>query len=170
VDTTELGAPGRAQIDRQFAELLQELRAGQTGVQLLFGFLLAIPFTAKYGLLDATVHHVFTLTVALATLALTFLMSPVLAHRLTFRRKVRPQLIQVSHYCALVGMYLLSGAVLGAVYVVASVAVPGQRAQPWLMVTCASGLVLAWVVLPLLLRNVRRGDGLASEGKDLAPL
>lgn len=151
------GAPdGRGQMARQFAELLQELRVGQTGVQLLFGFLLAIPFTAAYARLDHEVHEVFVLTVATATLALTSLMSPVLMHRLSFRRKIRPRIIAVSHYCALVGMYLLMAAVCGAVYVVSSVAVPAARTQPFLLAVCGAGLVLAWVVIPLTVRESGR--------------
>ena len=143
----------RSQMDRQFAELLQELRVGQTGVQLLFGFLLTIPFTTRYAELRSDVHRVFAVTLMFATLALTSLMAPVLFHRVTFRRKIRPKIIKVSHYSALAGMYLLMAAILGAVYVVASVAVPGSRSLPWLLAVCALGLTTLWVVIPLVLRE-----------------
>jgi hypothetical protein len=155
---TEVRNDGRAQMDRQFGELLQELRVGQTGVQLLFGFLLAIPFQTRYGSLSPGMHLVFSATVVLATLSLACLMTPVLLHRWSFRRHVRPTIINVSHYAALVGLYLLLLAVVGAVSVVASIAVPGTSVGPWLVGLCAAGLVGLWVVGPLLLRETAQPE------------
>ncbi len=141
----------RSQMDRQFAELLQELRVGQTGVQLLFGFLLAIPFQQGYGKLSHALQLVFSVTVVVATLSLACLMAPVLLHRWSFHRHIRPAVISISHRSALAGMYLLLLAVLGAVSVVASVAGPDD-AVPWMVGVCAAGLVGLWVIAPLLLR------------------
>ena len=148
----------RAQMDRQFAELLQELRVGQTGVQLLFGFLLAIPFQSRYSLLSANMHLIFSLAVVLATGALACLMAPVLLHRWSFRRHIRPTIIDVSHHLALAGLYLLLLAILGAVSVVASIAAPDTSAGPWMVGLCAAGLVGLWVVAPVILRETTKPE------------
>ena len=155
LDRTDPSPPGDAahKVDRQLAELLQEIRVGQTGVQLLFGFLLAIPFTNVYAHLSTAIHYTFAVTVALATLALACLMSPVLVHRLAFHRRIRPTVIRASHYSAIAGMYLLMGAILGSVAVVASLAVPGVATALWLLPVCGAGLILLWIVVPLAIRD-----------------
>lgn len=153
-------------IDRQFAELLQEIRVGQTGVQLLFGFLLTIPFTNGYSRLSVAVQYTYAVTVVLATLALTCLMSPVLVHRMAFHRRIRPAVIRASHYSAIMGMYLLMGAIVGSVTVVAALAVPGARSASWIIPICVVGLVAFWIVLPLAIREQGNDPGPAASVAD----
>ncbi|TAK70024.1 MAG: hypothetical protein EPO13_03340 [Actinomycetota bacterium] len=142
----------RQRLDRQFGELLQELRVAQTGVQLLFGFLLLLPFSAGSNRLVDTDHILYALTLVTSTAALGFLMSPVLVHRALFQRKRRPELVVVSHWLAVVGLLLLMVSVLCAVALVARVALGTSGSTPWIIGGCVVIVVGLWVVLPLALR------------------
>jgi hypothetical protein len=154
-DRSPTGDAAKA-VDRQLAELLQEIRVGQTGVQLLFGFLLTIPFTNVYVHLSSAMHYTYAATVALATLALGCLMSPVLVHRMAFHRRIRPAVVRASHYSAIAGMYLLMASILGSVTVVSALAVPGRHPGRWLIPVCGIGLILLWIVVPFAIRE--RGE------------
>src|SRR5262245_48883411 len=81
-----------ARLDRNFAELLQELRVSQTGVQILFAFLLSIAFQQRFqDLTDAQLRH-YLATLISAALAAVFLIAPVPIHRLLFRLRLKEEL------------------------------------------------------------------------------
>ena len=90
--------------DRNLAELLQELRVAGLGIQVLFGFLLAMPFAARFSALSANQRHLYTATLFLAAVATALLSGPVAYHRLVFRRHEKPQLIAASNAVALGGL------------------------------------------------------------------
>ena len=73
-------------LDRNWLSLLQELRVVQTGVQLLTGFLLTLPFQQRFETLDTTMRVVYLVTVGCSVGATVLLESPVAMHRLLFRR------------------------------------------------------------------------------------
>jgi hypothetical protein len=73
-------------VDRNLGELLQELRVAGLGVQVLFGFLLSLPFTARFARLNAGQRGLYLASLALAALATALLVGPVAYHRLVFRR------------------------------------------------------------------------------------
>src|ERR1700754_1671970 len=77
--------------DRNFAELLQELRVTQTGVQILFAFLLTLAFAARFPSLDDTQRGVYVGTLLLAVLATALFLAPAALHRSLFRRHAKPQ-------------------------------------------------------------------------------
>ena len=95
------------QMDRNFVELLQELRVLQTGTQILAGFLLTLPFQSRYT--DLSDYHValFLTAVSLAFLTTIFLVGPVSIHRVLFRRHRKADLVQVSHTLARLGLVTL---------------------------------------------------------------
>src|SRR4051795_1046016 len=105
-------------LDRNWADLLQELRVLQTGVQLLTGFLLTLPFQSRFDQLSTLQSVVYLLTVSLAVAATGCLIAPVSLHRILFRRHARAVLVMKSHRLAVVGMLLLAGAIIGAVLLV----------------------------------------------------
>ena len=74
-------------LDRNLAELLQELRVAFTGVQILFGFLLSLSFTQRFQELDDFGLTVYTVTLLTTALATVLLIAPVSFHRLVFRRR-----------------------------------------------------------------------------------
>ena len=110
-------------LDRNFVELLQELRVAQTGVQILFAFLLGLAFTARFTALDPVQLTVYVVTLVLSASAAALLIAPVTYHRLVFRRRLKAELVQVTHRYALIGLVLLLAALLGSVQLAASLVI-----------------------------------------------
>ena len=102
-------------LDRNWADLLQELRVVQTGVQLLTGFLLTLPFQTRFEQLSAYERTIYLITVALSVAATGFLIAPVSLHRILFRRHARELMVTVSHRLAIVCLVLLGAAIVGVV-------------------------------------------------------
>lgn len=97
-------------MDRNWGEILQELRITQSGTQILTGFLLAIAFQPKFGDLDAFQHAAYLVLVVLAGLTTTMGLAPVLLHRELFRRKMKDTVVRVADIflrCALAGVGLV---------------------------------------------------------------
>src|SRR2546429_1840116 len=87
--------------DRNLAELLQELRVAGLGVQVLFGFLLAMPFSNLFATLDPEQHRLYVVDLLLAALATALLTGPVAYHRIVFRRHQKHDLLRVANVMAL---------------------------------------------------------------------
>lgn len=139
-------------LDRNWASLLQELRVVQTGVQLLTGFLLTLPFQQRFDILDDDMRLVYLATVACSVASTVLLTAPVGMHRLLFRRHRMSVLVSAAHGCAYAGLLLL-GAALTGVTVVVFDAVAGRTAA----IVAGSCALLAfavfWLALPLVLRS-----------------
>lgn len=90
--------------DRNFVELLQELRVAQTGVQILFAFLLTLSFTERFTRLDDVQRGVYVATLLASALTAALLVAPVAAHRLAFQRGQKPDLVRVGHLLALAAL------------------------------------------------------------------
>lgn len=138
-------------LDRNWSSLLQELRVVQTGVQVLTGFLLTLPFQSRFDRLDDSIEVVYLATVACSVGATVLLVAPVALHRLLFRRHRLKTLVSVAHRSAYAGMLLLGAALAGAVVVIFD-AVAGTTAGIVAGVCTALALVSFWVALPLWLR------------------
>ncbi len=139
-------------LDRNWASLLQELRVVQTGVQLLTGFLLTLPFQQRFGILDHAMEVVYLATVSAAVLSTALLIAPVAMHRLLFRRHRVGELVTAAHRCAYAGLLLLGVAVTGMTVIIFE-AVAGRVAA-----LMAGGCALVvfgafWLVLPLSMRT-----------------
>jgi hypothetical protein len=143
-------------LDRNWAELLQELRVVQTGVQLLTGFLLTLPFQQRFQSLGTGERHLYLTVVALAGGATLLLIAPVTMHRLLFRQHERQALVAAAHWCALLGSLLLAAALVGVNGLVFDVVV-GSSAATW-AAAVASGLTISlWAVVPVVMRVVLSG-------------
>ena len=137
-------------IDRNFLELLQELRVAQTGVQILFAFLLGLAFTARFRELDAVQQLVYVATLVTSAAAAALLIAPVMYHRLVFRRRLKEHLVAVTHRYAMVGLTLMLLALVGSVHLAASLVL-----GPWsalLAATIAAVFVAVWFGVPLVHR------------------
>jgi hypothetical protein len=141
-------------LDRNFDELLQELRVSQTGVQILFAFLLGVSFTQSFRQADSFVHIVYSVTLLLCALATALFIGPVALHRMLFGLGSKGELVKVSSRLALGGLYALLLAITGAVLL----ALDDPLGRP-IALTLAGGafvvLVGLWVVLPARLRAQR---------------
>ncbi|MBZ4307332.1 DUF6328 family protein, partial [Mycobacterium tuberculosis] len=82
----------------------QELRVLLTSVHILFGFLLALTFSARFGALDGFQHGVFVVTLLAAALSSALLVAPVAAHRVLFRRGRKRELVTAGHRAASAGV------------------------------------------------------------------
>ena len=119
----------------------------QTGVQLLTGFLLTLPFQARFEQLGGYEQAVYLITVALSVAATGFLIAPVSLHRTLFRRHARELMVTVSHRLAIVGLVLLGAAIVGVVLLIFDV-VAGTTAG---IIAAGAALVLLvalWAGLP----------------------
>lgn len=141
-------------LDRNWSSLLQELRVTQTGVQLLTGFLLTLPFQQRFTMLDGTMRTVYLITVACSLGATILLVAPVGMHRVLFRRHRLEAIVSASHTCAIAGLILL-GMALAGVGVVVFDTVMG-RTGAWIAGGCTlAAFVVLWFLVPLPLRRRR---------------
>ena len=139
-------------LDRNWSGLLQELRVAQTGVQLLTGFLLTLPFQQRFTQLDDVMRTVYLVTVACSIGATVLLVAPVSMHRLLFRRHRLKTVVSAAHSYAMVGMVLL-GVALAGVAVVIFDTVAG-RTEAWVAGGCTLlALAAFWYLMPLLGRG-----------------
>jgi membrane associated rhomboid family serine protease len=144
--------------DRNFTELLQELRVAQTGVQILFAFQLTLAFSDHFGKISAEDRVVYLGTLIATALSTSCLIAPVSHHRILFRRRRKQELVDQASRLALAGLTFLLFAVIGSVYLIFDVVLGTGLAA---VIAGALGLwfLFVWYVQPLwqLVRLQRRG-------------
>jgi uncharacterized protein DUF6328 len=151
------GRPGETEAerdDRNLIELLQELRVAGLGVQVLFGFLLAIPFTNKFVDLNHAQRGLYVVSLLLAAISTALLLAPVAYHRLVFRQQRKEQLVKDANILAILGLAAVGLAISASVLLVVSYVEPG------LIVTIVTVFIVClfavlWFVLPLARRRTR---------------
>ena len=149
-DSREESAAQRA--DRNLGELLQELRVAGLGVQVLFGFLLSLPFTNRFAQLSAAQRDLYLAALVLAAVATALLVGPVAYHRLVFRRGQKERLVRAASLMAIGGLAAVALAVSAAVLLVSSYVGGGPAAC--LITAFVVGLFgLLWFVFPLARRR-----------------
>ncbi|MFZ0140929.1 MAG: DUF6328 family protein [Aeromicrobium sp.] len=137
----------RERMDRNWTELLQELRVAQTGVQILTAFLLTLPFQPAFKELSDSRTHVYVGVLLSAMTAMLMLLTPVAMHRAVFRRGLKPWLVQTANVITRAGLVLLVAANVGAVWLVmdAVVGIAGASTAAGVL----AGLVtVGWLVVP----------------------
>ena len=137
--------------DRNFTELLQELRVAQTGVQILFAFLLTLPFTNRFGQVSDLDKAVYVITLIAAATATALLIAPVSDHRQVFRQGRKPELVRMASTLAQAGLGALLVAIIGAVFLVLDV-VAGLGWATALVVVITVLYLALWYMLPKLIR------------------
>ncbi|MFD9304803.1 DUF6328 family protein [Streptomyces sp. NPDC060048] len=134
--------------DRQWQELIQEIRVAQTGVQILFGFLLTVVFTPVFAGLPQTEKTIYIVTVVLGSLATGALIGPVAFHRLVTGRRIKPEAVAWASRLTGVGLVLLLATCTAALFLVLRVATHDSLV-PWLVGGVLAWYLLCWFVLPL---------------------
>lgn len=144
-------------LDRQFGDLLQELRVMQTGIQVLFAFLLGLPFTQRFGQLDSGQRELYFATLLTAGAAVVALLAPSAWHRALFAQRDKAHLVMVSHRFAIAGLLFVAVSICGVVALIATFIYPGRTAA---IATGASLLAFfaLWLVLPLWRRIAHAGE------------
>jgi hypothetical protein len=140
--------PGERRRDRQMIELLNELRVAIPGVQILFGFLLTVPFADGFSRVTAFQRDLFYVTLVLVACSTACLIAPSAAHRLLFHRGQRPWLVENANRMLIAGLVLLSLALVCAVLLITDVLYdsPAMLAVPAAVLALIVGL---WFILPL---------------------
>ena len=134
--------------DRNLAELLQELRVAGLGVQVLFGFLLSLPFTTVFKQLSGGERDLYLACLILAAVATALLLGPVAYHRLVFRQGEKENLVRSANIMAILGLITVGLAVSASVLLVtAFVAGYGTGSVIAVLVLAMFGLL--WFAFPL---------------------
>jgi hypothetical protein len=138
-------------------ELLQELRVAGLGVQVLFGFLLAIPFSNRFTKLTAGQRDLYLACLMLSALSTALLVGPVAYHRLVFRRQLKGPLINAANRMAIAGLITVALAVCITVLLLFSFV---TSLTPAVVITVLLAGVFAglWFALPLSRRGSREGS------------
>jgi len=113
---------------RNMLELLQELRVAQTGVQILFAFLLSLSFTDRFDRIDDIQRWTYVVTLLLSVLTAGLLVAPAAAHRSTFRRGAKVGTVLLGHRLFVLGLVTLALTLTGAVLLVLEVIAPAVAA------------------------------------------
>ncbi len=146
------GETATERLDRNFGQLLQELRVLQTGVQLLTGLLLILPFQDGFEDLGGAERGIYLAAVAFAMAATVVLVAPVSWHRVLFRRRRLEEIVTAAHHCALAGLLLL-GLALTAVVVLIVAAVIGMAAAVLTGIVTGLLFLTVWLLVPLRYRR-----------------
>lgn len=150
---------------RNFADLLQELRVAQTGVQILFAFLLTLPFSSGFARATEFQKNTYVVALLSSAAAAALTISPVAVHRALFRKGRKPQLVRHAHHMAGVGLAFLLVAMVSAVLLVTDVVLSRPVAFLLSGLTAIWFLTL-WAVLPLWHRGE---DEIDDEHEDHGP-
>lgn len=137
---------------RNFADLLQELRVAQTGVQILFAFLLTLPFSNGFTRTSEFQRDVYILALLSAAAATAMIISPVAFHRALFRQGRKPELVRFAHRMATGGLAFMLVAMVSAVLLIADFVLDTGIA---VVLTVITGLwfLTFWMILPFVRRN-----------------
>jgi uncharacterized protein DUF6328 len=142
------GGEEQSRLDRELEEMLQELRVALPGVQVLFAFLLTVPFSQGFSDLDPTQEKVYFAAVLFAAATIAFLITPTAYHRIQFRRYDKEKMVRISNRLTLAGLAFLAVALVCTLNVVTSFVVGGSWTR---VVTVAAALLFGglWFGLPL---------------------
>ena len=138
----------KERVDRELIELLNELRVALPGVQVLFAFLLVVPFSQRFDVLSASDRRVYFAAVLGSAAASAFLIAPSAHHRLRFRSGAKERMLKVANALAIAGMVALAFSMGCVVYVISAVLHSATTAAVVAGLVTA-GIVALWFVLPL---------------------
>jgi uncharacterized protein DUF6328 len=140
-------------LDRNLQELLSELRVGVTGVQVLFAFLLVVPFNSGFVHIGPFQRAVYFVTLLLAALAAACMLAPAAHHRILFRCDDKEHIVFVSNRLMIAGLSFLALAMCGSLLLVAT-KLFGVGTGTITVAIAAGGFLVLWFVLPVM-RKVR---------------
>jgi len=145
-------------LDRNLLELLNELRVALPGVQVLFAFLLVVPFNQRFVDTTGPQRLLYFAVLALTAASSVFLIAPSFHHRLQFRRQAKEEIVLVGNTLALIGLTLLALAMTGVVLLVTGFLFGGVAATA-ATVAVAVLYAVVWYALPLRSRHRRARPG-----------
>jgi hypothetical protein len=135
-------------LDRNLTELLTELRVALPGVQVLFAFLLTVPFTQRFAVLADYQEDVYYGTLICAAAATAFMIAPTAHHRIEFRQKDKRHIVFLANRFAIIGLSFLALAMTGVVLLITDVIFGGLATAIGTSVT-ALAFAYLWYVMPV---------------------
>ncbi|KAK1186525.1 DUF6328 family protein [Streptomyces sp. NBS 14/10] len=145
------------QADRKWAELLQEVRVTQTGMQILFAFLLTVAFTPRFQSLGHADRTIYVVTVLLGAAATGALIAPVSLHRIVTGRRLKPETVHIAARFTVAGLVLLLCTVVSALLLILRVVVADVTAA-WVTVAALVWFVSCWIAPAVWLCHRHRKD------------
>ena len=138
--------------DRNFADLLQELRVAQTGVQILFAFLLTLPFSSGFPKVTGFQKDTYVVALISAAFATAMIISPVAFHRALFRQGRKPELVRYAHRMATGGLACMLVSMVSSVLLITDYLL---SIWPAVILTVITGVwfLTFWAFLPFARRN-----------------
>ncbi|MFI5491722.1 DUF6328 family protein [Actinoplanes sp. NPDC051859] len=152
--------------DRNFSDLLQELRVAQTGVQILFAFLLTLPFSSGFPNVTAFQKDTYVVALIAAAFATAMIISPVAFHRALFRQGRKPELVRYAHRMATGGLAFMLIAMVSSILLITDYLLNFWVA---LVLTAIAGawFLTFWAAIPFAKRNWMDED-VEEEDEDFA--
>jgi hypothetical protein len=157
-DETDEIRPGETEsqrADRNFNDILQELRVTQTGVQILLGFLLTMPLQARFQQLDRYERGLLVVAVLLLAVATACIIAPVAWHRVLFRHRLKREIVDASNVFAKAGLTFLGLGIVASIMLMLDLVV-ARWAAITIGVSLAVLLIMLWGVSPVLRRRGMR--------------
>jgi cellobiose-specific phosphotransferase system component IIC len=141
-------------VNRELIELLNELRVALPGVQVLFAFLLAVPFSQRFGQTTDLQRDAFMVALLSTLAGSVFLIAPSAYHRIRFRDRDKEALLQIANIFAIVGMVFLAIGMTAVVFLVTDLIFKGSVTA--IVTSLTAGLfALVWFALPLLRKTAK---------------
>jgi hypothetical protein len=151
----------RKRVDRELIELLNELRVALPGVQVLFAFLLAVPFQQRFGRVTSFERNVYFVTLWCTLVATALLIAPSALHRLNFRMADKRRIILLSNQLTILGIWTLALAMVGVMLLIGEFLFGGATGVVSAVIAAVIFSVF-WAALPIherLRSRIRRLDG-----------
>jgi len=140
--------PDERKRDRQMLELLNELRVALPGVQILFAFMLTVPFSQRFGDLTAFQRDVYYLTLVATAISAACLIAPSAAHRIRFHKGERTWIIESANRLMIAGLVFLAAALGGGVLLITDIMFNGARV--WIYSALVAAVIVGlWFIRPL---------------------
>lgn len=135
-------------LDRNLQEFLGELRVALPGVQVLFAFLLVVPFNDRFAEVTSFQRTVYSVTLLCAAAASVCLIAPTVHHRIEFRRQNKEQILFLANRLAIVGLVFLAVAMTGAILLITDV-LYGTATTAIAVAVVAAAFLIVWFGIPL---------------------
>lgn len=148
----ERGETALQRVDRNWLELLQELRVLQTGIQILTGFLLTLPFQSRFAELDSFQVGTYLVLVVLSALITSLLMGTVIMHRTFFRLRIKESLVTNAHRILWITMVLVGMVLIGVTGLIFDI-VMNRTAGTITAASLAAVILALWVAMPQVLKR-----------------
>ncbi len=160
---SERGETALQRVDRNWLELLQELRVLQTGIQILTGFLLTLPFQSRFPELDSFQISIYLVLVVLSALITALLLGTVIMHRTFFRRRIKETLVLNADRILRATMILVGLVLIGTTGLIFDIVLDRQWGTS-VAIVLALLILLLWVAVPQTLK--RRSMRAITPGED----